>query len=174
MNSPLKISDIQDDLPEEEKSLMLKLKALQEKRGVTTSIVPKMFASAVATGATMRLKVPIWSPSQEKPTSVYQGQHASGNFMIPSAKEEADRIGKGGLISVTTRQLDVSQVTYASVQNLERFKRELDTARLEGHSHVTRQTYLSENARDTIDDAVELTKSKHSTLSRRANRFHNT
>ena len=59
------------------------------------------------------------------------------------------------MISVTTRQLDVSQVTYASVQNLEKFKRELDTARLEGHSHVTRQTYLSENARDTIDDAVE-------------------
>jgi len=153
-NSPLKISDIQDDLPEEEKALMRKLKALQEKRGVTTSSAPKTFASAVETGATMRLKVPIWSPTQEKPTSVYQGQHASGNFMMLSAKEEADRM-KGGLISVTTRQLDVSQVTYASVQNLEKFKRELDTARLEGHTHVTRQTYLSENARDTIDDAVE-------------------
>ena len=76
-------------------------------------------------------------PNTREPTSIDQGQHASGNFMIPSPKEDAERIGKGGLMTVTTRQLDVTQVNYASVANLEKFKRELDTARLEGHSHVT-------------------------------------
>jgi predicted molibdopterin-dependent oxidoreductase YjgC len=109
----------------------------------------------VSSGSAIKRTVPIWTDTPEKITNIYQELHASGKFVIPTGSQDTNLVDKSGLITVTTRALSITRLEYASIANLELFKRELETARQEGHYHVKRETYMSEDVRDTIEDAVQ-------------------
>jgi hypothetical protein len=57
-------------------------------------------------------------------------------------------------ISITTHAVTVSKVEYATADNLMRLKLDLEEGRQKGHYDLVRDSYISEAARMTINDAV--------------------
>jgi len=150
--SPFKLSDIQPQVTDEEMQLRRKLAELETRRGVTTSQSIFMTNPRIEQSANQLL--PIWNVSPAKGGNPFLSRHASGNFLVPSKQDDMKMAEQSGKISITTHAVTVNKVEFASSENLMRLKLDLEEGRQQGHYDLVRDSYISEAARLTINDAV--------------------
>jgi hypothetical protein len=150
--SPFKLSDIQPEITDEELQLRRKLAELESKRGVTTS--QSLFMTNPMIEQSSNQLLPIWNVTPTKGVNPFLSKHVSSNFLVPSKQDDLKSAEQTGKISITTHAVTVNKVEFASAENLMRLKLDLEEGRQKGHYDLIRDSYISEAARMTINDAI--------------------
>jgi len=89
-----------------------------------------------------------------KGVNPFLSKHVSSNFLVPSKQDDLKSAEQTGKISITTHAVTVNKVEFASAENLMRLKLDLEEGRQKGHYDLIRDSYISEAARMTINDAI--------------------